>query len=109
MAFKTVYVSLAPDGNPRKHVSHVATGMIEVTTVIGCMADVDATIAVCVELAETRGVSAVVLCPGFTHSDVARMQVALGPKVAVDVARGDGLSSALTGRTLEEEGWIRNS
>ena len=43
------------------------------------------------------------LCPGFTHKDVAEIFEALESKVAVCVSRGDGPSSKITGPVLQRE------
>jgi hypothetical protein len=46
------------------------------------------------------------LCPGFTHKDIAEIAEAVGPNVSVTVARGDGPSSRVTAEVFRKEGWF---
>jgi hypothetical protein len=49
----------------------------------------------------------ILLCPGFTHADVAEMSDALGGRVGVAVARGDGPSSRISAEARRREGYAR--
>jgi hypothetical protein len=45
---------------------------------------------VCKKLVKGEGVESILLCPGFTHRDIAEIAEAVGPNVGISVARGDG-------------------
>jgi hypothetical protein len=49
-------------------------------------------------MVKDEGVQSILLCPGFTHKDVAEIQEAIRGKAGVFVSRGDGPSSAITKR-----------
>jgi len=46
------------------------------------------------------------LCPGFTHRDVAEVSEAVGENVGVSVARGDGSSNRISMEVMRSEGWF---
>ena len=52
---------------------------------------------------EKEKIDAVLLCPGFTHNDVAEIWQALEGKVSVNVARGDGPSNKISQSVLQRE------
>ena len=64
-------------------------------------------VEVCRNLVKEEGIHAILLCPGFTHKDVAEVTEAVGDKVAVSVARGDGPSSRVSMEVLKREGWLK--
>jgi hypothetical protein len=45
------------------------------------------------KLVKAEGIESIMLCPGFTHKDIAEIQEVVGPNVGITVARGDSLSS----------------
>ena len=60
-------------------------------------------LSVAKEIYEREGITTIQLCPGFTHLDVAGLYQALGGKVGVTVARGDGPSSKIALPVLQKE------
>ena len=52
---------------------------------------------------EKERIDAIILCPGFTHSDVAEIYQALEGKVSVNVARGDGPSDKISQAVIQKE------
>jgi hypothetical protein len=54
-----------------------------------------------------EGIHSILLCPGFTHRDVAEISEAVKGKAGVFVARGDGPSSRLTAEVRRREGFSR--
>ncbi|RLE01493.1 MAG: hypothetical protein DRI99_07245, partial [Candidatus Aminicenantes bacterium] len=56
-----------------------------------------------------EGLHSILLCPGFTHKDVAEIQAAVKGQCGVFVARGDGPSSKITLSAMEKVGWFRQS
>ncbi|HEX7502620.1 MAG TPA: DUF6506 family protein, partial [Acidobacteriota bacterium] len=88
MAFKAVFIAHAPDADVRKHHGLIDTGKYRLYTyVVRSQAEA---LQVCRDLHAKEKLDSVVLCPGFTHKDVAEIFAVLGDKVAVCVSRGDG-------------------
>jgi hypothetical protein len=101
MPFKAVFIAHAPDADPGKHHSLIDTGKYRLHTYV--VKSQDEAIKVCRDLISGDGIDSVLLCPGFTHRDVAGIFEALEGKVAVCVSRGDGPSSMITGPVLQRE------
>jgi len=101
MAFKAVFIAHAPDADFEKHHSVIITGKYKLFTwVVKSQAEA---IKVCKDLYEKEKIDSVVLCPGFTHKDVAEIFEVLGNKVAVCASRGDGPSNLITAPVLQRE------
>lgn len=105
MAFKAVLVAHAPDADPEKHQCFVETPTYQIF--VRVVRDQAQAVAVCRRLAQEEGIHAVLLCPGFTHKDIAELAEALGPGVGVFVARGDSPSNAVVMEVMAREGWFR--
>jgi len=104
MAFKTLFLAHAPDADKDKHRSTIDTGMYQLfTAVVRNQAEA---IEVCQDFVEKEKIDSVLLCPGFTHSDVAEIVKAVGKNVAVSVARGDGPSSKVSLEARKREGYL---
>jgi hypothetical protein len=63
----------------------------------------DEAIKVSKSIYEKERIDAIILCPGFTHSDVAEIYQALEGKVSVNVARGDGPSDRISQAVIQKE------
>lgn len=83
------------------------------TVVVGCSAKVlfkrqvalagaDA-ISVAKEMYNQEKIDSIILCPGFTHTDVAGIFQALQGKVGITVARGDGPSNKISQAVIQKE------
>ncbi len=101
MAFKAVFIAHAPDAEPGKHHNLIETGKYKLYTYV--VKTQDEAIQICKDLYEKEKIDSVLLCPGFTHKDVAEIFDALENKVAVCVSRGDGPSSIITAPVLQRE------
>lgn len=101
MAFKAVFIAHAPDADIEKHKSLIDTGKYKLYTCV--VKSQKEALSVCRDLYEKDKIDSVLLCPGFTHSDVAEIFEALGGKVAVCVSRGDGPGNKITGPVLQRE------
>lgn len=106
MAYKTAFLIMAPDGDPRKHRASIKTSKIELISVVVEMANFDQTVQVCKDLVHNQGVQTIMLCPGFPHEAVGRIANAVGQGVPVSVARGDVASTVMTGEIIAKEGWF---
>jgi hypothetical protein len=101
MAFNTVFIAHAPDADPEVNHNLTETGRYRLHTyVVKTQAEA---IKVCKDLHSKERIDSVLLCPGFTHKDVAEIFEALDEQVAVCVARCDGPSSKITGPVLQRE------
>ena len=105
MAFKAGYVLMAPEADPKRHRASIKTPKFELTVVVAELMNFDQAVDVCRELVQKEGVQGLTLCPGFTHQAVARIASAVGPGVAITVARGDTPSILMTREMLKKEGW----
>jgi hypothetical protein len=101
MAFKTVFIAHAPDADAAKHHNLIDTGKYRLFTYV--VKTQEEALKVCRDLYEKEKIESVLLCPGFSHKDVAEIFEALNGKVAVCVSRGDGPSSKITGPVLQRE------
>ncbi|MCK4787717.1 MAG: hypothetical protein KAV87_28445 [Desulfobacteraceae bacterium] len=104
MAFKVLFLAHAPDAIKEKHRSVIDTGMYKLYTVI--VKDQKEAVAVCTDLVDSEEVDSIILCPGFTHDDVAEIVRISGGKVAVSVARGDGPSNRAAMKARKREGYL---
>ncbi|WP_369019122.1 DUF6506 family protein [Thermatribacter velox] len=101
MAFKTLFLSYAPDADPKKHLSFVDTGKYQLWSVVA--KNLEEALRSARELYEKEAIDAITLCPGFTHREVAEIFEALGSKASVSVARGDGPSNQIAQAALQRE------
>lgn len=101
MAFKALFLAHAPDADCEKHRSIIDTGRYRLLTVV--VKSQDEAIKVAKSIYDEEKIDAVLLCPGFTHSDVAEIFQALEGKVSVSVARGDGPSNKISQAVLQKE------
>jgi len=104
MAFKALFLAHAPDAESEKHRCVIETSMYRLFVVI--VKDQQQAIEVCKKMVKEQGIHSILLCPGFTHSDVAEIQEAVGENVGVFVARGDGPGSRVTKEVMKKEGWF---
>jgi hypothetical protein len=106
MAFKEAVVVMALDGDPKKHRTTIKTNKVEVTLALIERDNFAQGVEVCKELVKNQGIQSFLLCPGFTHKAIADIVDAIGPGVAVNVARGDVPSTLMVGEILAKEGWF---
>jgi hypothetical protein len=101
MAFKVLFLAHAPDADHKKHKSIIDTGKYRLLSFV--VKTQDEAIEVSKSIYEKEKVDAIILCPGFTHSDVSEIFKALEGKVSVNVARGDGPSSKISQAVIQRE------
>jgi len=107
MAFKVLFLAHAPDADRTKHRSTIDTGMYQLFTVV--VKDQAEAVEVSRKYAEMENIDSVILCPGFTHSNVAEIGKVTGDRVAVSVARGDGPSGKVSLEARQREGYMGKS
>jgi hypothetical protein len=103
MAFKTLFIAHTPDAEPDKHRCVLETGKYKLTTVL---VRNQAQALEAVRQAAKDGLHSVLLCPGFSHKDIAEIAELAGPQVGVTVARGDPPGSRATTEAFRREGWF---
>ncbi|MEX2690784.1 MAG: DUF6506 family protein [Candidatus Njordarchaeum guaymaensis] len=104
MTFKVVFLAHAPDAEAEKHRCVIDTGKYKLFVVV--VKDQDQAVEVCRKLVKEEGIHSVLLCPGFTHRNVAEIADAVGGNVGVFVARGDGPSHRVSMEIMKREGWF---
>jgi len=103
VAFKALFLAHAPDARKDKHRSVIDTGMYQLFTV--AVKDQEEALEVAREFLEKESIDSVLLCPGFTNSDVAGIAEAVGDEVGVCVARGDGPSNRIALEAMKRAGY----
>lgn len=101
MAFKAVFLAHAPDAEPQRHRSMVETSKYQLFTVV--VKNQAQAVEECKKLVKEEGIHSVLLCPGFTHRNIAEVAEAVGGSVSVAVARGDGPSSRVSAEIRKRE------
>ncbi|MDZ7262014.1 MAG: DUF6506 family protein [candidate division KSB1 bacterium] len=105
MAFKVLFLAHAPDGDAEKHRCVIETPNYYKLFVV-VVKDQKQAIEVCQKLVKEEGIQSILLCPGFTHRDIAEISEAVGENVGVFVARGDGPSNKISMKVMTTEGWF---
>jgi len=103
MAFKVLFLAHAPDAEPEKHRCVIETSKYKLFVVL--VKDQHQAVEACKTLVKEEGIHSILLCPGFTHRNVAEIAEAVGKNVAVAVARGDGPSDRVSMEVRKREGW----
>ncbi|NPV82680.1 MAG: hypothetical protein HPY46_03715 [Candidatus Aminicenantes bacterium] len=103
MKFKTIVISKAPDADPEKHRALVETEKMKLWVQV--VRTTDQACELVRKLVAEEGLHSVLLCPGFSHLEVARLQEVAGPSVSVSVARGDGPGNKVIAEVFRQVGW----
>lgn len=93
MSFNVLFMAHSPDADPALNRSQVDTGKFKLFTVV--VKDQAQALEVARGMTAEHELDSILLCPGFTHSDVAEIFEMLGGHVGVSVARGDGVSNRI--------------
>jgi len=103
MKFKTAFISKSPDADPERHRSLIETEKMKLFAVVVKSAQEAAEVAR--KLVAEENLHSVLLCPGFSHKEVAEMQAACGQNVSISVARGDGPGNRVMAEVFKQVGW----
>jgi len=104
MAFKVLFLAHAPDAIKEQHKHTIDTGMYQLFTVV--VKNQTEALGVLKDFVEKEEIDSVMLCPGFTHLDVAQITEAAKGNVAISVARGDGPSGKISLEARKREGYL---
>ena len=107
MAFKVLFLAHAPDAEPEKHVCIVETDKYKLF--VRVVKGQSEALEVCRNLLKEEGIHSILLCPGFTHGNIAEIAEAAGTNVGVFVARGDPPSTRASMEVMAREGWFPES
>lgn len=102
MKFKSLFIAHTPDADKEEHKATIETE--KYVLYVNLVKDQDEALEVARDMAG-EGAQSIILCPGFTHEDVAEISEEL-PDVGVTVARGDGPSSRIAKKAMERAGWF---
>ena len=105
MSFNVLFIAHASDADKRKHRSEIDTGKYHLFSVV--VRNQTEAVDVAKEMTDDQNIDTILLCPGFTHSDVAEMYNALDGRVGVAVARGDGPSNKISAQARGREDYAR--
>ena len=104
MAFKVLSMSMSPDADHAKHRCEINTGKYQLFTVV--VRNPAEALEVCREFTGQGDLDSVLLCPGFTNSDIADISKTVGAGVGVCVARGDGPSGKIAMQAMQRAGFF---
>jgi len=104
MAFKVLFLAHAPDADLEKHQGVFETSKYKLFVRIA--KNQHEAFETCKKLVSEEGIHAILLCPGFTHRDVAEISETVGDNVGVFIARGDGPSTRVSMEVMKKEGWF---
>jgi len=85
------YLAHAPGADLEKHQGVFETSKYKLFVII--VKNQHEAFETCKKLFSEDGIHAILLCPGFTHGDVAKISETVGDNVGVFIARGDGPST----------------
>jgi hypothetical protein len=101
MAFKVLFMAHAPDADSSIHRSMIETGLYQLTTIV--VKGQEDALEICRTFVIEASIDSILLCPGFTHADVAEIAALVGNQIGVSVARGDGPSNKLSAAVIQRE------
>jgi hypothetical protein len=104
MSFNTLFLAHAPDADQKIHRIRIETGKYQLLTVI--VKNQSEALEVCDELVKKEAIDSILLCPGFTHQDIAEIVNATHNQVGVVVARGDGPSAKIVQEAFKRAGYF---
>jgi hypothetical protein len=104
MAFKTLFLAHTPDADPDKNNCILETPKYRLF--VRLVRGQKQALEVCKKLVKEEGIESILLCPGFTHRDIAEIAGAVGPNVGISVARGDGPSGRISMEAMKRAGWF---
>jgi len=104
MAFKTLFLAHTPDADPDKNNCILETPKYKLF--VRLVRGQKQALEVCKKLVKEEEIESILLCPGFTHRDIAEIAGAVGPNVGISVARGDGPSGRISMEAMKKAGWF---
>ncbi len=106
MTFNVLFIAHAPDAEYKIHRSVIDTGRYKLYSIV--VRTQEEAVQVSKDYLQNESIDAIILCPGFTHGDVAEIFEAVEGKASVNVARGDGPSSRISAEARKNAGYFRS-
>ncbi len=103
MSFKVLFIAHSPEGDKEKHKSEINTGSYHLFSIV--VKKQSEAVDVAKEYYRQKNIDTIILCPGFTHLDVAEISKALNGNVGITVARGDGPGNRISALARKREGY----
>lgn len=103
MSFNALFLAYAPDADKDKHRCTITTDKYYNLNVV-VVRNLKEAVQVCSDMVRTKNLDIVLLCPGFTHPDVAEIVKAAGNKVSVCVSREDWPGNEISAEARKREG-----
>lgn len=107
MAFKALFIAHAPDADPKIHTATIGTKELYKLFVVIVKNQTEA-VEIARRFVADEKINAVLLCPGFTHNDVAEIAKCVGDEVCVAVARSDSKGNRIVNEIMKKEGWFKS-
>jgi hypothetical protein len=104
MAFKALFLAHAPDADKDKHHSFIDTGKYQLDVVV--VKNQAEALEVSTRLFREKKIDSILLCPGFSHKDIAEIVAATDNQVSVCVARGDSPGNRISLEALKRAGFF---
>jgi len=104
MAFKTLFLAHTPDADPDKNNCILETPKYKLF--VRLVRGQKQALEVCKKLVKEEEIESILLCPGFTHRDIAEIAGAVDPNFGISVARGDGPSGRISMEAMKKAGWF---
>ncbi len=104
MTFNALFLVHAKDADKAKHRCLIDTGTYQLDVVV--VKNQAEALEVIGNLTREKRLDSIMLCPGFTHKDVAEIVAMTENRVSVCPARGDGPSSRIALEALRKAGAI---
>ncbi|MFH1150227.1 MAG: DUF6506 family protein [Actinomycetota bacterium] len=102
MSFTAAFMAHAPDADP-EDISLLETPTYTLYSV--AVRNQAQALATAKKLIDEKGVESIILCPGFSNTDIAELDESVGEAVGISVARGDAKSQMCAMRAMQREGW----
>ena len=103
MKFRCLFMAHVPDCDPDEDHEKLETD--KYAFYVNFVRDQEDALRIAERYREEEGIQSIILCPGFTHEEVAEISETLGD-VSVNVARGDPPGGRITQEVMEEVGWF---
>ena len=104
MTFNALFLAHALDADKTKHRGFIETGTYQLDVVL--VKNQAEALDIIKSLSKTKRLDSIMLCPGFTHKDIAEIVAMTENRVSVCPARGDGPSSRIALEALRKAGAI---
>lgn len=101
MAFRSLFLAKSPDAEREKHRNVIETGKSVLHSVL--VRNLEGAVDEYRTLSKKEKIDAIILCPGFTHGEVAELVKETGGKVTISISRSDGPGNGMIQEVFKRE------